>query len=100
HAVFLVVVGVGALEIELDAGLAVHGAGVGHGDGGGEDVGVGVILQAVHGVLVGGVGQAEAEGEAHLRSVVPAAARRLGAHGGVGVALAQDGVLIPGLVVL
>ena len=86
-AVLAVVVGVGLLEVDGDGVLALHGAGVGHGH---LDVKAVVGLGDAHALVVeGGVGQTVGEGIGHVGAVVEVA----------GVALAQDLVLVAGLIV-
>ena len=89
--------GVRSLHIELDHVLAGNVAGVG-------DLHNGLALaadlevNALELLLEGGVGQAVAEGVGNLGGVVPGAGD--GARVGVGIALAEDRVLVTGLIVL
>ena len=98
HAVLAVVVGVGALPVHLDDVTAGDGAGVSYLDG---QRGHAVLLDTIEQLLLeGGVGEAEAKRELHGVGVAPGAGALGSAHGGLGVALAQDAVLVSGLVVL
>ena len=87
HPVVLVVLGVRALEVDLHRVLAVHRTGVGHVHT--HQEGVPLVLHREVGVLKGGIAQAVAEGERHVCIVVILS----------GVALAENIVLIPGLIV-
>ena len=107
HTVLLVILGVGHGSIQLDDGLARHVAGIldGHGDGRG--LLVLSDLDAVQGLLEGGVAQAVAEGIHDFISIVPGAvhsgngAVRIGVGTGRSLvsAIAQHDIGIAGLVV-
>ena len=89
-AVFLVVVGVGALDIDLHGLFAGHGTGVGDLDGDGVGVIGGIVVDLHVADVIAGVAQAVAEGVSHGVAVGVVAC----------VAAAGDEVLVAGLVVL
>ena len=87
--VLLIVIGVGALEVDLHDLFACHAAGVLDINADIEAVGSGIIAGLKVGPVEGGVAQAIAEGISNIGVVVVIAS----------VALAQDSVLIAGLIV-